>query len=133
MTIRDIRKNTGLTQKEFAELYHISLPTLRRWEQDVNKAPVYLVELLKAVTHYGDDSPSAFEGEESKYYYDAVSCTVQNTCGDCIRITDSILDVKKENIGLYLDELFEDIDLAKKKFSDSCEEDKRSDIIWQKP
>ena len=133
MNIRDIRKHTGLTQKDFAELYHISLPTLRRWEQNVTKPPVYLVELLKNVTHYKDESLNVISGTEGNYYYDKTSKKVYNDNGDCIKLNNSLSGVKKENLGLYLDELFESLYNAKDAFFVSCEEDKRSDIIWSKP
>lgn len=43
--IKDIRAFLGLTQKEFAEKYHIPLGTLRYWEQG-RKMPPYVKDLL---------------------------------------------------------------------------------------
>ena len=34
MTIKDIRRSLNLTQKEFAEKYHIPLQTIKQWESD---------------------------------------------------------------------------------------------------
>lgn len=46
--IKQIRKRTGLTQREFANKFGIPITTLRNWEQGVNKPPAYLVKLLEA-------------------------------------------------------------------------------------
>lgn len=34
LRITEVRKNLGMTQKEFATQYHIKLETLRNWEQE---------------------------------------------------------------------------------------------------
>lgn len=50
MTIKEIRKYTGLTQKEFAEKYKIPKRTIENWETEKRKCPEYTIELLaKAV------------------------------------------------------------------------------------
>lgn len=47
MTIKEIRKLTGLSQPNFCDKYHIPLTTLRKWEQGHRTPPDYLVELLE--------------------------------------------------------------------------------------
>ena len=34
MSVKEIRKKTGLSQREFAEKYQIPLQTLKQWESD---------------------------------------------------------------------------------------------------
>lgn len=51
MSVKEIRKRTGLTQKKFSELYHIPLETLRSWESSATSTrhrdcPPYVLELL---------------------------------------------------------------------------------------
>ena len=49
MTIKELRKITGLSQSKFALKYHISLASLHNWEQGVHKPPetvLYLLERL---------------------------------------------------------------------------------------
>lgn len=46
MTIKEIRKQTGMTQAEFAEYFGISVRTIEAWESR-RKAPEYLTELMK--------------------------------------------------------------------------------------
>ena len=54
MDIKEIRKSTGMTQKDFAETYQIPLQTIKQWESDVNsksyrKPPEYVVNMLSVV------------------------------------------------------------------------------------
>ena len=55
MTIKSIRKYTGLTQKDFAAQYHIPLQTLKQWEADpesssFRRPPDYVVYMLGRLT-----------------------------------------------------------------------------------
>ena len=48
--IKNLRRETGLTQREFAKRYHIkNLATLTHWEQGISKPPDYVVFLLSRV------------------------------------------------------------------------------------
>lgn len=49
MTIKELRKRTGLSQSKFAERFHLSMRTLQRWEQNQNEpqeAIVYINRIL---------------------------------------------------------------------------------------
>jgi len=48
MNIRDMRKQLGDTQSEFAERYNIPFRTVQNWETGMRKPPEYILELLKA-------------------------------------------------------------------------------------
>lgn len=51
MTVKEMRTATGLTQKAFAEKYHIPKRTLENWEggqREANETILYLLE--RAVT-----------------------------------------------------------------------------------
>lgn len=48
MNIRDMRKQLGDTQSEFAERYNIPFRTVQNWETGMRKPPEYVLELLKA-------------------------------------------------------------------------------------
>ena len=57
MSIRDIRKKTGLTQRAFAMSYRIPLQTLKQWESDslstsFRKPPVYVEYMLGRLVGY---------------------------------------------------------------------------------
>lgn len=45
--IRNLRKDTGLSQYAFADKYNIPIGTLRDWEQGRRECPGYVIELLK--------------------------------------------------------------------------------------
>jgi putative transcriptional regulator len=47
MTIKKIRKLTGLSQSKFCEKYHIPPPTLRHWERGDRECPEYVLEMLE--------------------------------------------------------------------------------------
>ena len=45
MTIKEIRKASGMTQAEFAEYFGISVRTIEAWESR-REAPEYLLKLM---------------------------------------------------------------------------------------
>ena len=49
MTILELRKRTGLSQKGFSEKYHLNVRTLQQWEQGTRKAPDYVTWLIERV------------------------------------------------------------------------------------
>lgn len=47
MNIKELRKASGMTQKAFAAYFDIPKRTIENWEQGINDAPQYLVELIE--------------------------------------------------------------------------------------
>ena len=47
MTIKEIRKAAGLTQKSMAELLHIPKRTIEDWENNRRTPPTYIIELIE--------------------------------------------------------------------------------------
>jgi|SRR5210317_1075994 putative transcriptional regulator len=47
--VREIRKSTGLSQEKFARLFHISVGTLRNWEQGRRRPDGPAAALLIAI------------------------------------------------------------------------------------
>ena len=47
--IKEIRLTTGLTQKEFAEKYHIPYGNLLNWEQLRVREPEYVAYMLEKI------------------------------------------------------------------------------------
>lgn len=45
--IKELRKLTKLSQKQFSEKYGIPLPTIRHWEQGQRECPQYVIDLLE--------------------------------------------------------------------------------------
>ena len=49
MTIKELRDKTGLSQSKFATYVEIPLGTIKKWEQERQKPPVYIVKLIDRV------------------------------------------------------------------------------------
>ncbi len=52
MTIQELRKETGLSQSQFAKKFDIPVGTLQHWEQGVRKPPRYVLSLVERVIAY---------------------------------------------------------------------------------
>lgn len=46
MTFKELRKLSGMTQKAFSEYFGIPKRTIENWDNDVNKCPEYLLDLM---------------------------------------------------------------------------------------
>ena len=46
MTIKEARKQVGLTQEEFSDMFGIPLPNVRRWEQGNGNTPPWVEKLI---------------------------------------------------------------------------------------
>lgn len=55
MTIKELREGTGLSQRQFAEKYHIPVGTLQHWEQGIRKPPVYVIYMLNIILNNKED------------------------------------------------------------------------------
>ena len=47
MTIKELRAACGMTQKAFAEYFHISKRTVESWEAGTRNAPECMIELME--------------------------------------------------------------------------------------
>lgn len=47
MTIKTLRKATGMTQKQFAEYFGVSKRAIESWEGGQRECPTYLLDLMK--------------------------------------------------------------------------------------
>ena len=57
MTIKELRKQTGLSQSQFARKFHLNVRTLQTWEQNTRPTPEYVIYLISSVLEY-EKSPS---------------------------------------------------------------------------
>lgn len=51
-TIKELRKQTGMSQSQFATYFEISVRTLQDWEQERRQPPEYLVKLMERLLKY---------------------------------------------------------------------------------
>ena len=52
MTIQELRKETGLSQSQFAKKFNIPVGTLQHWEQGIRKPPEYVLSLIAQILVY---------------------------------------------------------------------------------
>lgn len=135
MTIRELRKITGMSQSQFAKKYDIPLNTLQHWEGGYSEPARYLVKLIEGTIC---KDRKVIQGNNTKegtmYYYDELNKLVYDNKGNCLSLEIDLNATSEHNLGLYLDFLFEDYYKAKKSFETHLDADKKSDedIIWER-
>lgn len=131
--IRELRESTGLTQKAFAELFDIPVSTLRKWEQGEASPPPYVLKLIARSLPEANQVYEKIPGKGSTvYYYNKIGKTVADMLGNIISIKEDLEDVKKQNLVLYLEDLFEGLYQIQEKFNRDCSFDKQEDILWSR-
>ena len=131
ITIKELRENTGLTQKAFAAKYGIPLGTLRRWEQGESRPAPYILGMLPMLLPSPERYSEIIQTPDGdKYYYDKSTNSITDSYGNTIRIETSIEGVKRENLPLYVKDMFDTFYEIRAKFEKDCEYDKNEDIIW---
>ncbi len=129
--IRELRDITGMTQKEFSQMYGIPLSTLRKWEQGESSPAPYVINLLAKTLPSLDNSLLTIHGtDDVLYYYDINKSTVADMLGNVIIVQEDLREIKTQNLALYLDDLFKDFYEIQEKFNRDCRFDKKEDIIW---
>ena len=46
MTVKELRKAAGMTQKEFGDYFGIPVRNIEDWERDIAKCKPYLIDLM---------------------------------------------------------------------------------------
>lgn len=49
ISIKELRKQTGLTQSDFAKKFHLSVKSLQRWEQDRTAPPEQVLYMINRI------------------------------------------------------------------------------------
>ena len=47
MTFKELRQQSGMTQKEIAEYFEIPKRTIESWDEELRKCPEYLLKLME--------------------------------------------------------------------------------------
>ena len=130
--IRELRDSTGLSQSEFAKMFHIPLSTLRKWEQNQSSAPSYVVRLIENSLPCNKKEYQCYLGNDGcKYYLDKKNNKVGDRLGNWITFNEDIDGVIKDNIGIYIERLFKKYYDAVKEFDDDLRYDKIEKIRWR--
>ena len=129
--IKELRESTGMTQKEFAEMYGIPLSTLRKWEQGEASPAQYVANLLARTLPCMDSALQKITGRKGdSYYYNKEQMYVADMRGNKIFIKEDLEGIKEQNLVLYLEDLFERFYEIQEKFNRDCKYDKEEDILW---
>lgn len=132
MFIRDLRDSTGLTQKEFAERFDIPLSTLRKWEQGEASPAPYVVKMIASLLPSGNVGLEPIECRDGRtYYYSRAEKNLRDNRGNVIPVAADLDKVKRENLALYIQDLFESYYLVQEKFNRDCAMDQQESIIWE--
>ncbi|MDY6324390.1 MAG: helix-turn-helix domain-containing protein [Catonella sp.] len=129
--VKEIRLDSGMTQKDFAERFGIPLSTLRKWEQGEAKPAPYFVKLLdKSIPGNSDNRIKIASGNSIVYYFDKERKIFSDSKGTDIPLDVNISGVNEKNLGLYLNDLFEGYYKITEKFKRDCELDVKENITW---
>ena len=129
--VKEIREATEMSQKAFAELYGIPLSTLRNWEQGINSPAPYVLDLISRTLPALNSTLKEIRGKSGcSYYYDENQNCVLDIKGNRIYIKEKLENIKKQNLKLYLDDLFDDFYMIQEKFDRDCKYDQEEDILW---
>ena len=130
--IREIRDSTNLSQKEFADMLHIPVSTLRKWEQNQSAPPSYVLNLIRnSFPQTNKDYEEYLGSGRKKYYLDRNNSRVGDSLGNWISFHEDISDVIKENIGIYIETLFNKYYEIVKSFDNELKCDKINKINWR--
>ena len=131
MNIKEIRYKTGLSQREFSNLFNIPVSTLQKWEQGESSPSPYVVKLIANQLPLDIDSLYRIEDNKGKiYYYNREAGFLIDSIGTKIMINEELEGVNKKNLPLYVADLFESYYEIVDKFNRDCKLDKMEDIIW---
>ena len=131
ITIKEIRNSTGLTQRDFSKKFDIPLSTLRKWEQGETKPAPYIIKMLSQLLPLSEEYAETITTPNgAKYYYDSNTNEIIDSKGNAVHISVSLKGVKRENLPLYVKDMFDSYYEIINKFEKDCEFDKNEDIIW---
>ena len=94
MSFKELRKQSGMTQQQFADYFKIPKRTIENWDAGVNKCPQYLLDLMKYklehnVAQYHRKStkkPSTDDTTEIPTYHTRCNeCGVELMCLDSVK------------------------------------------------
>ena len=132
-TIRELRVNSGMSQREFAANFNIPVSTLRKWEHGDAKPADYIVELIARQLPNREKDYMKIECDDGRcYFVDKVGRAVEDQKGNRISFRESFDGVKHENLKVYIEELFEAFYQAQHQFDRDLYHDRKFDAIWIK-
>ncbi len=131
MNIKEIRYTTGLSQRDFSNMFDIPISTLQKWEQGESSPTPYIIKLIANQLPIDNDNMLKIEDNNGKvYHYNRDAGYLIDSIGTKIKIGEDLDGVKEKNLSLYVADLFESYYEIVDKFNRDCRLDKTEDIIW---
>ncbi len=131
LSIKEMRMKTGLSQAKFAETFNIPVSTLRKWEQGDSSPSGYVIDLIARAIPSLNSSLEEISGRNNAiYYYDRNKKQLIDNKGNAILVKEDLEGVKRQNLRLYVSDLFESFYEIQSKFERDCYYDKKDDIVW---
>lgn len=131
LSIKEMRMKTGLSQAKFAETFNIPVSTLRKWEQGDSSPSGYVIDLIARAIPSLNSSLEEISGRNNAiYYYDRNKKQLIDNKGNAIMVKEDLEGVKRQNLRLYVSDLFESFYEIQSKFERDCYYDKKDDIVW---
>ena len=131
MNIKEIRYTTGLSLRDFSNMFDIPISTLQKWEQGESSPTPYIIKLIANQLPIDNDNMLKIEDNNGKvYYYNREAGYLIDSIGTKIQIGEDLNGVKEKNLSLYVADLFESYYEIVDKFYRDCRLDKTEDIIW---
>jgi len=107
MTIKELRAQTGLSQRQFAVKFDISVRTLQQWEQNISSPPAYTFELIKRLLAYETGVESMFSLEK----YRLLPRTTFKICiPDPFQNCSRIYPIQQRKVRLLIDDILSNSD-----------------------
>ena len=132
-TIRELRDTTGLSQRKFGELLGIPVSTIRKWEHGESNPPSYVLRLIAESLPAADASLQKIVTERGEsFFYDKDRHAVIDRLGNRISTKAAVESVNQHNLGIYLEDLFQDFYRIQAKFDRDCKYDLTDGIIWKR-
>ena len=128
--VKELRLSTGLSQKAFSDRFHIPVSTLRKWEQGSASPAPYVLRLLADAIPGKNPAYEEIPYRNTVFYFDRIGGMVLDRTGNAVRIQDDLDGVNRENLGLYLYELFQAYYALQKRFEEDCRFDRKDGIQW---
>lgn len=66
ITILELRKQTGMSQSQFAKKFHINLKTLQSWEQGWRNTPEHVLYMVQKILELSKDMTLSSDKEAKK-------------------------------------------------------------------
>ena len=130
--IRELRNSSGMTQREFAEAYGIPMSTLRKWEQGESSPAPYVIALIAGTLPSIDAAKKVIKTKNNVFYYDKAQNKVYDKKGTGIKVSSNLEEVKEQNLGIYVEDLFDSYYQIVDKFERDCRLDIEEDILWSR-